>query len=565
MKNEYAIAEPIYEGRYRRLTRALRTITRLMIALVIVAPLVLLQLESSVQAQSTQSQVSVEAIPAIVDVPYEGEARAQIAVRNPTNATLMGVQLSWFTNAGVKINDAPVNCDAAPQTSSQPLTIDSIAPGGDYTWELKIARCGQKAISGTVQLHVAYTAQVQGNPASAQRVIFGSMQVKNRDLDSIEQLVDIQVQTSLSALNEYRPGTIYIVIKNKSNEDLQVKSVKPRGHPTFIRIEAAETEQPFTLKSRDTASFVFGISATNEVRPGKHLLVFETTLGRGTQGNEQTATLINTREIEVGVLGEAEILTVLAIPTFLLLPGFLIMVTLGVLSSRFAGNTNVWGPKDHQFWAAIVVLSSVMGLVGYPLITSIPGVSWVTGGPRNYLQWYGLIDIAWVSTLSIILASIGYSVWRGIPAARRWWNKRRLIPARDDKPIDVLRKLVRQEDWDVHHVRIKARIGTKDLEVFPLQPLGAGKQELWVGPSMRVTWRAGSDPGLVNEAEPTFQQGGNLRDLLRVLESQLKKNKNAINIDWMPIDGLNKPRNITIETVEMAPNAFIITSVTSVT
>src|SRR4051812_46845331 len=63
-------------------------------------PVTLLALLTHTQRAWSQQQlvVTLEAVPATIEVSVDQGGEAQVVIRNPTTETLWGVELNWFSN-----------------------------------------------------------------------------------------------------------------------------------------------------------------------------------------------------------------------------------------------------------------------------------------------------------------------------------------------------------------------------------------------------------------------------------------------------------------------------------
>jgi hypothetical protein len=181
---------------------------------------------------------------------------------------------------------------------------------------------------------------------------------------------------------------------NKSIGDIQVTNIFPSS-PSFICFTQDKCTQEFKtekiplnlkLSPHQTSIIPIKITTSDRVPPGKHFLVFDVHFAWSEDG-KQLGNIIVTQEVKVGVLGESEILTVLGLPSFLILPGFLMLVTirllwnLGIVKSPEPIGEFPLQVEKPDFWVVSITISGIVAVL-YPLFTK-----------RNYLDSYGLKDI----------------------------------------------------------------------------------------------------------------------------------------------------------------------------
>jgi hypothetical protein len=149
------------------------------------------------------------------------------------------------------------------------------------------------------------------------------------------------------------------------------------------------------------------------------------------QGN-----LIHHQDLETSVRGEASVLTALGVPSLLLLPGFLMIATIGLLwrlgfrVGRASATQFPLQTTDPTYWVVVIALSL--------LLTASPLIG------RDLSLGYGLHDIKelWLRSLGLAAAS-----WLVLVAGARlpllFWRKTFGWSAEDD-PVTVLQKLGRR-------------------------------------------------------------------------------------------------------------------------
>src|SRR5262249_55672407 len=153
------------------------------------------------------------------------------------------------------------------------------------------------------------------------------------------------------------------------------------------------------------------------------------------------------------VFGEGEVLGALTnVTSFLLLPGFLLVVMAGMVWRLFVPGTLrdklVIGPStltDVRFLVIAVTCSLLMAWQAYPWLSHLLPI-----GQRNYLYGYGFQDIIWIwlislaveAALSLVVAGvasvgIGFRAWRDKSAAQKAFYD-------TDPPLTALAKAAAQ-------------------------------------------------------------------------------------------------------------------------
>lgn len=447
-----------------------------MTVLTLATAIILALLGLTATAWAAVPEVEVELVPTSVKLPSEGDVEVLVVARNPVTHTLRDVRLSSFTDAGVNVTvEAPAS--------------NVLVPYGALAWTLRLSQADEGPVGGTVHVRIDYLWVAEDQGRDVPGVVHDSLEVTARQPEPAEEVAQVRVETAVTSLMQHRPAMVCLVVTNVSDLPLQVTEISARG-PEFVTFAELEPTAGVTLAPREARAFPFEVGATGTVRPGKHLLMYEVAYQWRKAGSMRTGTAIATHEVQVGVLGESEILTVLGVPSFLVLPGFLTVMTVGLLW-RFRAPGSREFPlkaKEAEFWVVAITLSLFAALI-YPVVTG-----W-RGEPRSYLEGYGLGDVMQVWFGSVLLGTVGYlAAATGLNlrgrVARLYWARRRPSPA--DSPVIVLRKLHRQ-GLGVTLPQVTVEVEGAVQQAFVLEQAKADRETMWVGPSMVVNWAPGAD------------------------------------------------------------------------
>ncbi len=304
---------------------------------------------------------------------------------------------------------------------------------------------------------------------------------------TIADIAKVEVKTTVKSISEQRPGTIYLVVTNISDQEIEVsrltvfsptietqsdQSQKGTGAKTFIEFDVQgglekkkdpwsrgvtfHIENP-TLPRHQAMVIPVTVKVPGRVQPGTHMVVFDIELSwDDTKGN-----IVTTHEIDVGIFGESDIYRLLGVPSLILLPGFLIVVTwwycwlgwrgLGRIVGREAAGEFPIKWKTPQFWGLAILLSLVYA-GAYSSLTRY-----------DYLIAYSYRDFLKVVFYSIVagfvlfvLLGLCYYIPRWI--WRRWLQNWKTI-SRHDSPSLVLKKLgrLRRDTINLEQARVKLK------------------------------------------------------------------------------------------------------------
>lgn len=413
-----------------------------------------------VHAQS--SAVEVAAIPAALEIPASGASvPLTIVLRNGTDETLRDIRLRFLT-------DAPVTIE--PRTAVAPR----LAARGDLAWTAEISAEEPLGV-GDLHARVDYTT---GEAAAAvSHVRTATLRVSRRASPVTDDVLGLKVESTLETLQQHRPGRVHLIVTNKSDARIEVSDLRATG-PKFITLTPAS--RSLSLEPRETAIVAYDIEAQSRVVPGKHLLVFHGAVSW--PGSAKGRSIVATRQVEVGVFGESAVLQALAVPSFLLLPGCLVLVTARLLwEARFlrsSAETAEFKFKfpNADFWLLSITISGLMAYA-FPLF-----------GQPSYLDEYGPGDVARVWMLSIFGLGLGGYVVLALAryGYNCWW-----MPSTRDAPLRVLAKLA------LHRCELPlglwtAAVNGATIEAFPFGKV-QDQPSVWVLPFIDVTFAPGID------------------------------------------------------------------------
>lgn len=499
--------------------------------------LVLVAFTKVAWAEPPDLEVSV--IPSSVEVPPLGEASALVVVQNTGQDALHNVKLSWFSDAGVEL------------VVEEPMSSTLVAYG-ILVWRIRVTQMEGMQVEGTVHLRVDYTWEEDAATEPVPRASFGSLQVAARQPETVERVVEVQAMTTGQSLMEHRPVLDYLVVTNISDVPIRVTEVLSSG-PAFIQFESPGIGDGLILAPHEKGTIAIQAKATDVAQPGKYLLLYEVTLEWKGEGLERTGKVITTREISVGVLGESEILTILGIPSLLVLPGFLMIVTYKILwgrgKSKDEKNRFPLEIKAPEFWVVAVLLSILTSLL-YPMVTG-----WY-GTPRNYLQGYGLSDIASLWLISVIVAIMAYIFTQGvINLYRRYrtWRVQRLMPSANDGPIVILRKLHRQ-NLGLILERVDIKVQGESQRAYVLIPRDDDRELIWVGPSIVLKWLGATDRKEQQRTEELREkvlgQLGPKGSAIALVKLMMQGHrKGVLRVTWKRMGKVDRPREVKKEEI----------------
>ena len=512
---------------------------------------------------------ALELLPSQTSAPVPGSqtapvneafAKARVIVRNPGPGAVTDLRLSWLDVSGLKVVPADTTLTEA-QTPNSLRDRNPLLPQNDRVYILLFQQAGNEPVSSTLQLSMScvYAGQAKNTKATT-RVVLASLPVKSREPETIEQVVDVQVKTALESLMQYQRGKIFLVVTNKSNVAMQASYIGMKG-PSFIQVDEAvptpegahATSSPpksgdasalaslipnkpaaqdsaqnkplrfHTILPHQNAVIDLNAKIVDKLQSGKHQLLFHIKATQQKTGEPAPVDIFVPHQVTVGVPGETAVLTLLGVPSLLILPGFLVFVMagllwrLGLFKSIYVADSFPLPPNTAEFWLAAISVSIVI-LFGYRL------------SGNNILTSYDLQDLLFLWFLSLALGAVFYLV--GMVVYTLYQSGR--IPSGGDDALTVLHKLGRQK-LGVYLDRVSWKTSDSGKEqtrtVFLLQRHKDGKESYWVGPGIQILWGPKAPPELKNEVRKQLNKDGNLSLLALLLTG---KDSNIVKVHWDP-------------------------------
>lgn len=421
-----------------------------------------------------------------------------VIARNSGAQVITSVSVGSFSDAGLTL---------APGEALRVLPAH-----GEFSWQLQV-KCGAEFASGHLQI-VLHGKNAAGK---VEQVLTQAVAVKLREPRSLDTLATIDVKSGLESLHAGDHGTLYLVLTNKTAKPIGTRITPQQPDMTFAPENTSVQVAPL---SSQIVSFT--AEAKNRLTPGKKLLFFTVNLSIG--GEERT--FLASREIEVGILGESEILKLLGVPSLFFLPGFL-----AVSAFQLLWRWKLWFPGAPE----TVLLEE--GKSGF-WVVSITASLVITGGfllfgRRDFFTYYGLGDLMILWFVSLGLGVAVYAVYRGIEN----WQQRERYPQPGDSQWTILRKLKQyNKSIDLDEVKVK---GSSD-RLFLLLTEG---DSAYVCPQMQITWRDTADAGLRERVEEQLTTGGDPGLVAELCEEEMAKEPPASRgigeVKWIGTDSLH--------------------------
>jgi len=477
--------------------------------------------------------VQILLTPELLTLTPGENAEVMIVVKNGSGTVLTRLQLSWLATPGIV-----VTCE---QSSRASLPANSV-------WVQKASI--RKNIDGPLAAKVNFQLQHawQGKDDHL-NVIFRALEIQHRSMETIDKIATIEIKTALTELQEHQQGLLYVIIKNIT--DIPIRIVQVSGNkPDFIDLQVQPADSLVTLSAQQAYAYVVVLSLRDAFQQGKHLLLLNAKLAWERNGQVFRGNLMSSHQLETGVIGESEILKLIGVPSFLLLPGFLMVMVFMAIWNRFQQPQITLTAATAKFWLIAITLSLLTAPL-YPVITDI------VGSPRNYLVGYGLFDVVLVWFGSIIAASYVCLLILGGITLYKYYQKIRKIPTPYDSPLEILEKLIHlKQNYPLNEATYKKNDKTEKCFVL----LEAG-DDVWLAPPIEIKFSehaTGDNRDRFNNEMPKIINWDELLNLL-----QQAQDEQTIEVaGWKDLPSLSikkpeKKKREQVATIEKSVRWFI--------
>lgn len=377
-----------------------------------------------------------------------GETTKVVAVvRNPASEPLRDVILDVITGEGVT---------ADPPTAD----LGTLVMNSDRTQVFTLRSTG---VLSSVPVRFVLKFNSGKDDQSHPNAVVSQLAVTERKPTPDDGLARVTLKSELDEVSDRRGGDIAVLVENTSAFSLTLEEVSAFG-PTHVSVcspvavpststtsattpsackEGTDSAlRPGTrIEPRGAAVHTFTVRGVrHQITQGKQSLLFvvRVTTGVDEPNLRRTDTHIIDRTVDVKVFGESDLLTPLGVGSFLLLPGFLIVVVFVGLRSRTAIRAPVQSESDGgvrqatarvvdpEFWAWSIALSIAV-VVLYAVIFD-----------RDLRDGYDSDDLFRVWTGCVLMGLVAWSV------VYSWVRWRRPVLTADDQAAKIVAKLARR-------------------------------------------------------------------------------------------------------------------------
>lgn len=372
---------------------------------------------------------------------------------------------------------------------------ERVASAGDIAWPVRVRVTGDAPNDSAVDFRLAYSIAAKESDSGAataptvqlQRARLEVKVEPGRAASPVDD-AELSIKTDATAISEGVPLRAYLLIRNKSNHPFAVETLSI-DKPKFLTV--VKMQDKADVGPHDTLRVPLNIEIAKDEKPqiGDWLILASVTLTRGEGKFKRRGVAVVEQKVQVGVPGVSDVLKVLDLPSFLLVPGALVLATWSLLFGAGETGKPKWLEwKSSSFWVVSITVSIVI----------FGTLSELRIGP-DFLVAFSVRDVAWLwlgcvggGAVTLALYRGAEKSWGAYRAARAEAERRAREPLQSDKPIDILRKLERANlpFYLPSHTRT---VAGQDQQIFKLGfPAPEGKA--WVVPKMMLRQRAQEEP-----------------------------------------------------------------------
>jgi len=445
---------------------------------------------------SVDNQIAVEITPSTVQLAPGEAINGLVVVRNTSSSvTLNNLRLSTI---GV-----PKNLIQIPSISHSVLS-----PNEEYSWDFTLVSPATESIIRKVYFRLSYQQKGSNGQILTRDVVY-PLEVQDNPFLPLGKIATARVETTLSLLQERRKNFFYLIVTNVSNVPVQVKNITHQ-QPEFLELTLVNASTPIELAPQESKIFTFQAIAQNAVQAGQEIVVFDVAISWEERSQHRNGTLVAVHKFDASIVGESEILKLIGVPLFFLVPGALILLVFQNLWDRSVSKI----PLDMAtFWIVAIPLSLTLTLF-YPVLSG-----WL-GASRDLLVAYGLRDILNVWLISVLL---GFLAWF-IGACGREMHLRYITPTKGEKVDSLLSKLARL-DVGLQLRPVNINRGGIEKEYFIVGSDFKDTKKCWVIPPIKYQWKKGgkANLGFANKFRATLDKGS-IDELVKLVQSDKGEN-----------------------------------------
>ena len=488
----------------------------------------LLWLAAPRQVSQAAETVTLDVVPTSITLTPGVPETALFVARNSLTSPLENLQLTAAADPRLAVWVDP------PSTTT-------LAPGSSATWTAHISATDGLAGDRSLVFALSYRWRSAAASQPLDGNAIAALTIHPAAAESVGNIAGFEIKTALDQIQERQTGRLALVMQNRTNVPLSLLGLAidvplmhqgpGSGAAPIVRLSSSDPITGTIIPPQSQQIIAIDVDVNDQAPQGNHMLVFRADLGWQRDGRTFTGSLVATQQISIGVLGESAIRTVLGVPSFLLLPG-VVMVASFMLLWRWK-----WPQRDLQlkstspdYWVIAIALS----------LLAAPFYAWITGlfgTRRDYLAGFSLLDVFLVWFGSLLVGALAWCVYYAVETG---WNHFTLPSDRDD-PIAVLNKMARNRN-SYPPKQVKAILNGQPYPVFSIVPKPLAPAGAWIIPSVRLSWHT-ENIGLRIQVTKDLEEAERTENPICVAQV-LKAHRGVLTAVWAKTKQLGAPQYI---------------------
>ena len=427
-----------------------------------------------------------------------------------------------------------------PGVNATVKTAPTLPSTSDIAWTVHVSATERSAKDTTIAFWVDFQAQPtaaaapQAAPSVHQGIIAAAVKVGYTPLQ-LSQAIKASIQHGFESLKPTISEDAVLTVENTGIDDIVLEGLKSLW-PDFITA-VSSSALPATIPGRSSRNLPIKLKAGDagdRVPQGKFPLLLQLQFARGAGAESQSAPVIVTDSVSVGIPGLADIKTAFQLPSLFILPGLLVVLTWGLLAHLTMPTPAQGAPapafppsyKSEEFYLLAVTLSFVISY-GYATYTKLP---------FDFMDRVSVQDIAiiWFGSIFVVAPVLYFGggwIWKAVSCVVEQlnaWHFRRNNPVVGDAALVIIEKLARKgQSFLLTAYSIDHR------QIFRL-PFGQAQgNNVWVVPPILLSI-LGPDNDRLGSRVDDLITAGDTAGLLDLLQ----QNPNRCRIEWLPAGGV---------------------------
>ena len=325
-----------------------------------------------------------------------------------------------------------LNFIAPSGLTAKAVESPSLPAAGDLSWLVEVTATESLPSPAKLVIEFAYTLRTGSTPTIAATVATITLAPPQSLVGSIKATL----APAEGSVDELKPFDLRLQIDNPTRRTIEIGPITTLAPPPSY-IDLKPGQHTTTIAPGSSIGIPLQVTAKAAI-PGTYALLVGFNV-RFLNPPGAWEPMTSQGKVTIGIPGITDALQFLGIPSLLLLPGVLMILTFLTVLPWLTQ----WPEIDWKKPALLLlaVLLSFGAAYAYPTATQRWG-----GLARDYLRGYELRDViyVWVGSMAIglgavVAVSILYWIGRGV----RWVIARQNEPQPGDQPLDILKKLRR--------------------------------------------------------------------------------------------------------------------------